>query len=87
MEKLTRLGPAQSQPTRPRMFAALPAEALVARAVEIARERADGLRRTLPARREALAGVPSRVRGRQPFLDLALGIDGHVRRHLVPLTG
>jgi hypothetical protein len=26
------------------------------------------------------------VRGRQPFVDLALGIDGHVRRHLVPLA-
>ena len=86
MDKLTRLGLAQSQPTRPKMFAALPAEALVARTVEIARERADRFASDASGLREVLAGLRSRVRSRQPFLDLALGIDGHVRRHLVPLT-
>ena len=39
MEKLTRLGLAQSQPTRPKMFAAVSADALIAKAIEIARER------------------------------------------------
>ncbi len=86
MEKLTRFGLAQSQPTRPKMFAALPAEAVVARAVDIARERAERFAADASGLREALTGLRARVRGRQPFLDLALGMDGHVRRHLVPLA-
>lgn len=85
MEKLTRLGLAQSQPTRPKMFAALPAEAVVSRAIDIARERAERFAADASGLREALTGLRARVRGRQPFLDLALGMDGHVRRHLVPL--
>lgn len=86
MEKLTGLGLAQSQPTRPKMFAALPPEAVVARTVDIARERAERFATDSSALRDALTGLRARVRGRQPFLDLALGMDGHVRRHLVPLT-
>lgn len=86
MEKLTGMGLAQSQPTRPKMFAALPADTVVARSIEIARERADRFAADTSGLREALAGLRARVRGRQPFLDLALGVDGHVRRHLVPLA-
>jgi hypothetical protein len=86
MEKLTGMGLAQSQPTRPKMFAALPAEAVVARTVDIARERAERFAADASALSSALAGLRARVRGRQPFLDLALGMDGHVRRHLVPLA-
>ena len=86
MEKLAGLGLVQVQPTRPKMFAALPAEAVVARLVEIARERADRFAATAPALSAILAGLRSRARGRHPFVDLALGIDGHVRRHLVPLA-
>src|SRR5688500_1740516 len=41
MEKLARLELVQIQPTRPKMFAALPASAVVSRVVEIARERAE----------------------------------------------
>jgi hypothetical protein len=86
MEKLTRLGLAQSQPTRPKMFAALSPDAVVARAVEIARERAERFAADASGLREALTSLRARVRGRQPFLDLALGMDGHVRRHLMPLA-
>ena len=86
MEKLTQLGLAQSQPTRPKMFAALPAELVVTRAVDIARERADRFAADVSGLRDALLGLRARVRGRQPFLDLALGMDGHVRRHLLPLA-
>ena len=73
MEKLTRLGLAQSQPTRPKMFAALPTEALVARTVEIARERADRFASAAVGLSEALAGLGSRVRGRRLTVSLALG--------------
>ncbi len=41
MEKLAALGLVQVQPTRPKMFAALPPERVVSRIIEIARERAD----------------------------------------------
>jgi hypothetical protein len=68
------------------MFAALPPEAVGARAVDIARERAERFAADTGGLRGALAGLRARVRGRQPFLDLALGMDGHVRRHLVPLA-
>lgn len=76
----------QSQPTRPKMFAAVTADTLVTRSVEIARERADRFAADVSGLRETLGGLRSRVRGRQPFLDLALGMDAHVHRHLVPLA-
>jgi hypothetical protein len=68
------------------MFAALPVEAVVARAIDIARDRAERFAAGAPVLSATLAGLRSRARGRQPFVDLALGIDGHVRRHLVPLA-
>lgn len=86
MEKLAGLGLVQVQPTRPRMFAALPADLVVSRVVEIARERADRFAAGATSLAETLAALRSRARGRQPFVDLALGMDGHVRRHLVPLA-
>ena len=86
MEKLAGLGLVQVQPTRPKMFAALPAEVVVARIVEIARERSERFAAQAPELQAIFAGLRSRARGRQPFLDLALGVDGHIRRHLVPLA-
>src|SRR5262249_2676066 len=59
---------------------------VVTRVVEIARERAEQFASGAPALAAALEGLQARVRGRQPFVDLALGVDGHVRRHLVPLA-
>src|SRR5262245_22720956 len=41
MEKLAGLGLVQVQPTRPKMFAALPSEVVVGRIVDIVRERSD----------------------------------------------
>ena len=69
----------------PRMFARA-ADAGVARVVEIARERAEQFASTAPALSATFAGLKARVRAQQPFLDLAWGVDGHVRRHLLPLT-
>jgi HTH-type transcriptional regulator, sugar sensing transcriptional regulator len=86
MEKLAGLGLVQIQPTRPKMFAALPADTVVARVIEIARERAERFASMAPALASTLASLRSRARGRHPFVDLALGIDGHVRRHLLPLA-
>ncbi len=86
MEKLAGLGLVQLQPTRPKMFAALPAEVVVNRIVEIARDRSERFAADASALHSTFAGLRSRVRGRQPFLDLALGVEGHIRRHLVPLA-
>jgi hypothetical protein len=86
MEKLAGLGLVQIQPTRPKMFAALPPETVVARVVEIAHDRAERFAADAPALAKTFAGLRSRARGRQSFVDLALGIEGHVRRHLVPLS-
>ena len=86
MEKLASLGLVQVQPTRPKMFAALPAEVVVNRMIEIARERSDRFAVEAASLHATFAGLRSRVRGRQPFLDLALGVEGHIRRHLIPLA-
>jgi len=86
MEKLASLGLVQVQPTRPKMFAALPAEVVVSRIVEIARERSERFAAEASVLHTTFAGLRSGVRGRQPFLDLALGVEGHIRRHLVPLA-
>src|SRR6267143_1049642 len=86
MEKLAGLGLVQVQPTRPKMFAALPAEVVVSRIVDFARERSERFAAEASALHATFAGLRSRVRGRQPFLDLALGVEGHIRRHLVPLA-
>jgi hypothetical protein len=86
MEKLAGLGLVQVQPTRPKMFAALPSEVVVARVIEIARERSDRFAAQASELQATFTGLQSRVRGRHPFVDLALGVEGHNRRHLVPLA-
>jgi hypothetical protein len=86
MEKLAGLGLVQVQPTRPKMFAALPPEVVVARIVEIVRERSERFASDASKLQAMFTGLRSRARGRQPFLDLALGVEGHIRRHLVPLA-
>jgi hypothetical protein len=86
MEKLAGLGLVQVQPTRPKMFAALPADVVVGRIIEIARERSEQLVASASELRTTFAGLQSRIRGRHPFVDLALGVEGHNRRHLVPLA-
>ena len=86
MEKLAGLGLVQIQPTRPRMFAALPPELVVSRIIEIARDRSDRFAAQASDLQATFAGLRSRARGRHPFVDLALGVEGHIRRHLVPLA-
>ncbi len=86
MEKLAGLGLVQVQPKRPKMFAALPSEVVVARVVEIARERSERFAAQASELQATFSGLQARVRGRHPFVDLALGVEGHNRRHLVPLA-
>jgi len=86
MEKLAGLGLAQIQPTRPKLFAALPPDAVADRVIEIARERAERFATRAPDLRELLMSLPGRVRGKQTFVDLAFGAESHVKRHLVHLA-
>jgi hypothetical protein len=86
MEKLARLGLAEIQPTRPRLYSALSSDEVADRLIAIAQQnaarfsqRAEKLRRTLGEQRE-------RIRGRKTFVDLALGIESHVKRHMTHLT-
>jgi hypothetical protein len=86
MEKLRDLGLAQIQPSRPRLFAALPPDAVAERMAELARERADGVAAGARTLLDQLARRTGRTTGRHAFVDLALGADGHVSRHLVHLA-
>jgi len=86
MEKLGALGLVQIQPTRPKQYAALPPDVILDRMVEIARERAEGFARGTQDLRRILTALPERLRGRQTFVDLALGMESHVRRHLAHLA-
>src|SRR5262249_15099916 len=72
MEKLGQLGLAQVQPTRPKMYAALTADVVADRVVELARERADRFAASAQDLRRLLGSLPGRLRGRQTFVDLAL---------------
>lgn len=86
MERLGRLELVEIQRTRPKLYAALPADILVDRLVDIARQRAETFASRADTLRTALAGLPSKLRGHRTFVDLALGVDSHVRRHLVRLA-
>ena len=86
MEKLAQLGLARLQPTRPKMYAALAADVVTDRVIELAREQSERFVARSQDLRKLLASLPGRVRGRQTFVDLALGAESHVKRHLVHLA-
>ena len=86
MERLAALGVAEIQPTRPKLFAALPADVVVERLVASARARADRFETQAESLRELLTQVHGRVKGRETFADLALGVESHIKRHLVRLA-
>src|SRR5918996_1669814 len=60
MEKLAGLGLVQVQPTRPKMFAALPVDTVVARVVEIVRERSERFASEAPELQALFTGLRSR---------------------------
>src|SRR5262247_3972432 len=64
MEKLAGLGLVQVQPTRPKMFAALPSEVVVARIVEIVRERSEHFASQASDLHALFTGLRSRARRR-----------------------
>jgi len=86
MEKLAQLALAQVQPTRPKMYAALPSDAVVDRIIALVRERADRFSAGGEELRRMLTSLTGDVRGKHPFVDLALGAESHIKRHLVHLA-
>jgi sugar-specific transcriptional regulator TrmB len=86
MEKLGSLGLVEIQRTRPKLYSALPPDTVVDRLVLLARERADDFAARSAQLRDVLAALPGRLRGRQTFVDLALGTESHVKRHLARLA-
>ncbi len=86
MEKLGRLGLARIQPTRPKLYCAMPGQEVADRLIEISRQNSDQFAKQVEGLRATLAGLPDRVRGRTTFVDLALGVESHVKRHVIHLA-
>jgi sugar-specific transcriptional regulator TrmB len=86
LEKLAALGLVEVQPTRPKLFSALSIDAIFDRLAEISREKADSFAAEAQALKKRLSALPSRQTGRTTFVDLALGRESHVKRHLVHLA-
>jgi HTH-type transcriptional regulator, sugar sensing transcriptional regulator len=86
MEKLGQLGLAEIQPTRPKLYSALPAEEVVNRLIEISRRNAEQFAKEAQELKATLSTLPERVRGRKTFVDLALGVESHIKRHVVHLA-
>jgi sugar-specific transcriptional regulator TrmB len=86
MEKLDQLGLVEIQPTRPKLFSALPGDEVVDRLVEISRQQAERFAEQAEKLKEKLATLPEQARGRKAFVDLALGVESHVKRHVMYLA-
>ena len=86
MEKLRRLDLVEIQPTRPKLYSALPADEVVDRLISISRERIENFCERAEKLRAILASQVGRVRGRKTFVDLALGMESHVKRHVMHLA-
>jgi hypothetical protein len=86
LERLVELGLAQIRPARPKLFASPPADVVVDRLIEISREKAERFATAAEALRRGLSSHKPKLRGRSTVVDLALGHESHVRRHLTRLT-
>jgi sugar-specific transcriptional regulator TrmB len=85
LEKLAKLRLVEIQPTRPKLFSSLSTD-IFARLIEISRARADRFAAEAQSLKERFAALPSRTAGRTTFVDLALGREAQVKRHLVHLA-
>jgi len=86
MEKLGELQLAEIRRSRPRLYAALPSDALVDRLNTLVRERAEEFARSSSHLRDAFARLPRRLKGGETRVDLALGIESHIKRHVSRLA-
>jgi sugar-specific transcriptional regulator TrmB len=86
MEKLGSMGLVEIQATRPKLYSALPDDDVVDRLIEIARSNTEQFVRRAQILRQSFAALPERVRGRRTFVDVALGAETHVKRHVLRLA-
>ncbi|MBX3119817.1 MAG: hypothetical protein KF784_12175 [Fimbriimonadaceae bacterium] len=86
MEKLASMHLVEIQPTRPKLYAAMSVDQVIARLIELAHERTRQFEGEMQALREALDDVASKAKAGPMFADLALGSESHVRRHLAHLA-
>jgi predicted transcriptional regulator len=86
MEKLSQMGLVEIQPTRPKLYSAVPGDEVVNRLIEIARQNAERFAQQAEGLKEMLSALPERVRGRTTFVDLALGMESHIKRHVIHLA-
>ncbi len=86
MEKLSQMGLVEIQPTRPKLYSAPPGDEVVNRLIEIARWNAEQFAQQAQELRALLSALPERMRGRTTFVDLALGVESHIKRHVVHLA-
>jgi hypothetical protein len=86
LEKLAKLGLVEVQPTRPKLFSALSVDAVFSRLVQISQKKADRFAAEAQSSKERFAALPARDAGGTTFVDLALGRESHVKRHLVHLA-
>ncbi len=86
MEKLGKLGLVEVQPTRPKLYSALPGDEVANRVANISRDKAEQFAEQALKLKTTLAALPEQVRGRKPFVDLALGVESHVKRHIIYLA-
>ncbi|MDC8013696.1 TrmB family transcriptional regulator [Tahibacter soli] len=86
MEKLSRLGLVEVRRSRPQLYAALPPEPLVERLNAIARERADAFADASAGLRAAFEKLPHKLKSSEARVDLALGAESHVKRHVSRLA-
>jgi sugar-specific transcriptional regulator TrmB len=86
MEKLGRLGLVEIQPTRPKMYSALTSDEVAGQLIEISRKKEEHFTRQVQELRSVLAALSGRVRGRKTFVDMALGVESHIKRHVIHLA-
>jgi sugar-specific transcriptional regulator TrmB len=86
LEKLAKFGLVEIQPTRPKLFSSLSTDGVFARLIQISQANADRFAKEAQNLRDRFAALPSRAAGRTTFVDLAIGRESHVKRHLVHLA-
>jgi HTH-type transcriptional regulator, sugar sensing transcriptional regulator len=84
--QLSRIGLVEIQPTRPKLYSALPGDRVVNHLINIARQNAEQFAQQIQELRALLSALPERMRGRTTFVDLALGVESHIKRHVVRLA-
>lgn len=86
MEKLARMGLVEVRRSRPQLYAALPPDPLIDRLNAIARERADTFADASAGLRAAFEKLPRKLKSSEARVDLALGAESHVKRHVSQLA-